>query len=146
MVRLCFLPVAAFSGYGNHYPYQFFHGPGDRLMRLGPSATKEARKKRMARQRRVLSHHRHHNNHHQNQASDPHAMLGTDNCTAVMAANPANWMYWQQTMAPVVPAEPPQAQQPAHQPAERPSMQTQNSHQGRGAASDRRQVGGALFG
>src|ERR1044072_9007868 len=32
--------AAAFGGYaGNHYPYQFFHGPGDRLMRLGPSAT-----------------------------------------------------------------------------------------------------------
>ncbi|KHN07827.1 B3 domain-containing transcription factor ABI3 [Glycine soja] len=90
------------GGYGNNqYPYQFFHGPGDTLMRLGPSATKEARKKRMARQRRFLSHHRHHNGNHQNSGSDPHARLGGgDNCTTGLAAphhaNPtANWMYWQ---------------------------------------------------
>lgn len=159
-------PVPAFGsgGYaGNQYPYhhQFFHGPGgggDRLMRLGPSATKEARKKRMARQRRFMSHHhRHHNNHHQNiQGSDPHASarLG-DNCTTTIvaaappphAANPANWMYWQTMaggaapMAPVVPAEPPR--QPVA--VDRPAMQTaQNCHQGR-VASDRRQVGGTLI-
>ncbi|TKY66067.1 B3 domain-containing transcription factor ABI3 [Spatholobus suberectus] len=140
-------PHGSFGGYGNNqYPYQFFHGPGDRLMRLGPSATKEARKKRMARQRRFLSHHRHHNsNHHQNQGSDPHARLGSDNCTTVMAAthtNPAaNWMYWHAMaggvaapLAPVVPAEPP-AGQPA---VDRSAMQTQNCHQGR-VVSDRRQ-------
>ncbi|XP_020228576.1 B3 domain-containing transcription factor ABI3 isoform X2 [Cajanus cajan] len=136
-------PNGGFGGYGNNnqYPYQFFHGPGDRLMRLGPSATKEARKKRMARQRRFMTHHRHHNsnNHQNNHGSDPR--LGSDNCTTVMAAphaNPAaNWMYWQAMtggtagpLAPVAPAESPAA--------DRSAMQTQNGHQGR-AASDRRQ-------
>ncbi|KAL2336679.1 hypothetical protein Fmac_011125 [Flemingia macrophylla] len=141
-------PQGGFGGYGNNnnnqYPYQFFHGPGDRLMRLGPSATKEARKKRMARQRRFMSHHRHHNsNHHQNQGSDPR--LGRDNCTTVMAAphaNPAaNWMYWQamtgSTAGPLPPVVPKEA--PTGQPvADRSAMQTQNGHQGR-AASDRKQ-------
>ncbi|KAK7338855.1 hypothetical protein VNO77_19489 [Canavalia gladiata] len=143
-------PHGAFGGYGNNqYPCQFFHGPGDRLMRLGPSATKEARKKRMARQRRLLTHHRHHSgNHNQTQASDPHARLGmgSDNCTTVVAAphaNPAaNWMYWQAMTAggaaslapPVVPTDPPAGQQMV----DRPAMQTQNCHPGR-VASDRRQ-------
>ncbi|WJX81796.1 B3 domain-containing transcription factor, variant 2 [Trifolium repens] len=142
----------SFGGYGNQYnSYQFFHGPGDRLMKLGPSATKEARKKRMARQRR-LPHHRHQNNnnqhHHQNiQGSDSLARLGSgDSCTNVVAAgshpNPANWMYWQTmpgggaaaSMAPVVPAEPTQPLVDR----DRATMHTQSSHQGRNA-SDRRQ-------
>ncbi|CAJ1797872.1 unnamed protein product [Sphenostylis stenocarpa] len=142
-------PHGGFGGYSNNqYPYQFFHGPGDRLMRLGPSATKEARKKRMARQRRFVSHHRNHsNNHHQNQGSDPQARLGSDNCTTGLVAphhaNPAaaNWMYWQAMtggaagpLAPVIPSEP-TAGQPM---VDRPTMQTQISHQNR-AASDRRQ-------
>nr|BAD42433.1 ABI-3 homolog [Psophocarpus tetragonolobus] len=140
-------PHGGFGGYGNNqYPYQFFHGPGDRLMRLGPSATKEARKKRMARQRRFLSHHRNHNgNHQQNQGNDPHATLGGDNCTNVVAAphanHAANWMYWQAmtagvagTLGPVVPAEPP-AGQPV---VDRSTIHTQNCHQSR-VASDRRQ-------
>ncbi|RDX73512.1 B3 domain-containing transcription factor ABI3, partial [Mucuna pruriens] len=140
-------PHGGFGGYGNNqYPYQFFHGPGDRLMRLGPSATKEARKKRMARQRKVLSHHRHHNgNHHLNQGSDSLVRLGgSDNCTTGLAAPhanaAANWMYWQAmaggsaaaSLAPVVPSEPPATA------VDRSAMQTQNCHQGRGA-SDRRQ-------
>ncbi|KAK7293015.1 hypothetical protein RJT34_15875 [Clitoria ternatea] len=145
-------PNGGFGGYGNNqYPYQFFHGPGDRLVRLGPSATKEARKKRMARQRRFLTHHRHHNgNHHQNQDSDPHARLGGgDNCTTVVAAphhaNPAaSWMYWQAmagggpaSLTPVVPAPP--AESPVlQQMADRPTMQTQNGLQGR-VAPDRKQ-------
>ncbi|XP_019465043.1 PREDICTED: B3 domain-containing transcription factor ABI3-like isoform X1 [Lupinus angustifolius] len=142
--------AAAFgSGYGNQYPYQFFHhGPGgDRLMRLGPSATREARKKRMARQRKLLSHHRH-NNQNQNQPLDPHARLGSDNCTTLLApahANQANWVYWQTMtggaapMVPVVPVEPPAVQQVV----DRTTMQTQNTqnyHQGR-VSSDKRQQG-----
>ncbi|KAL2957628.1 hypothetical protein AAZX31_18G159900 [Glycine max] len=130
------------GGYGNNqYPYQFFHGPGDTLMRLGPSATKEARKKRMARQRRFLSHHRHHNGNHQNSGSDPHARLGGgDNCTTGLAAphhaNPtANWMYWQaMTGGAAGPLAPP-AEPPA---VDRSALQTQNCHQSR-VASDRRQ-------
>ncbi|XP_027186712.1 B3 domain-containing transcription factor ABI3 isoform X1 [Cicer arietinum] len=143
----------SFGGYGNQYPYQFFHGPGDRLMRLGPSATKEARKKRMARQRRFMSHHRNHNNNNNqhllnnHQGSDPLGRLGGDNCTNLVAAagshgNPPNWMYWQTmaagggaSLAPVVPAEPP----PPQVPVERSTMQAQNCHQGRNASSDRRQ-------
>ena len=76
-----------FGGFGasQYDPYHHGHychdgaasGGGDqRLVRLGSSATKEARKKRMARQRRLLSHHRHHNhnnqNHHQHQHQHHH--------------------------------------------------------------------------
>ncbi|CAH9050903.1 unnamed protein product, partial [Cuscuta epithymum] len=49
--------------FGSEFPYQLFDGNGERLVRLGSSATKEARKKRMARQRKMSSHHfRHQNN------------------------------------------------------------------------------------
>ncbi|KAI5429951.1 hypothetical protein KIW84_034509 [Lathyrus oleraceus] len=136
----------SFGGYGNQYgSYQFFHGGGgDRLMRLGPSATKEARKKRMARQRRFVSHHR---NHHQ--GSESVARLGGggggDNCTNGVGvgshANQANWMYWQSmaggkaaSLAPVVRDE--QTQPPVER--DRTNNQTQNSHQGRNA-SDKKQ-------
>jgi len=143
----------AFGGYANNqYSYQFFHGPGDGLMRLGPSATKEARKKRMARQRRYLANNRNHN-HLQNQGSDPHARLGNDNCTTGLVgphqANSAspNWMYWQtmgggpaDPMAPAVPTQPLAGQTAV----DRSTMQTQNSHQNR-TASDRRQVGEPQF-
>ncbi|MED6160222.1 B3 domain-containing transcription factor [Stylosanthes scabra] len=141
--------AAAFGGFGNQYPYQFFHGPGgDGLMRLGPSATKEARKKRMARQRRLSSHHPRHQINLQSQGSDPNARLGVgENCTggvvsaAAAAAhhgNPAaNWVYWPTmgggvaSIAPVAPAEAVRVDKPA--------MQTQNyHHQGR-LSSDRRQ-------
>ncbi|KAL7151710.1 hypothetical protein ABFS83_04G049700 [Erythranthe nasuta] len=58
--------------YGN--PYQVYDPNGERLMRLGSSATKEARKKRMARQKKMYSHHhRHSSNSGQNQSqlNDP---------------------------------------------------------------------------
>ncbi|XP_017218994.1 B3 domain-containing transcription factor ABI3 isoform X1 [Daucus carota subsp. sativus] len=53
--------------YGDQNPSQIYNGNNvEDPIRLGPSATKEARKKRMARQRRVsLHHYRHHP--HQNQ-------------------------------------------------------------------------------
>jgi len=142
----------AFASYGNHqYPYQqYFNGHGDRLVRLGSSATKEARKKRMARQRRFLSHHRHHHNHHnqqnqhQNQnITDQHARLGNDSCTtaAVAQPSPGNWVYWPPSAAvgaisasPVMPMEVAMGHL-----ADRTAMQPQNV-QGR-VAPDRRQVG-----
>ncbi|XP_058739635.1 B3 domain-containing transcription factor ABI3 isoform X2 [Vicia villosa] len=129
----------SFGGYGNQYgSYQFFHGGGgDRLMRLGPSATKEARKKRMARQRRFVPHHRN----HQNQGSDSVGRLrgggGGDNCTNDAGVNQGSWMYWQSMAggkATAVPAEP--AQQPVER--DRTNNQTQNSHLGRNV-SDKKQ-------
>jgi hypothetical protein len=141
----------AFASYGNHhqYPYQqYFNGHGERLVRLGSSATKEARKKRMARQRRFLSHHRHHHNQHQNQNNTDHhqhARLGNDNCTTAPVPaqpNPGNWMYWPASAAtvgapsasPVIPVE-----VALGHPADRTAMQPQNVP-GR-VAPDRRQVG-----
>ncbi|EEF41288.1 Abscisic acid-insensitive protein, putative [Ricinus communis] len=134
-----------FTGYGNQYPCQYLPGQGgDRLMRLGSSATKEARKKRMARQKRFLSHHRNHNHHsnqpnqHQNQGADEHARLGNDNGVPAtpQANHPGNWVYWPTappthgavSAAPVLPVRT----------ADRPAMQTaQNQRQQ--AASDKRQ-------
>ncbi|XP_019450206.1 PREDICTED: B3 domain-containing transcription factor ABI3-like isoform X1 [Lupinus angustifolius] len=141
--------VTAIDGYGNQYPYLFFpHSPGgDRLMRLGPSATREARKKRMARQRRLLAHHRHNHN-DINQLSGSHARLGSDNCTAMLApahANQANWVYWQTMsggaapMAQVVPSEPQAVQQVVDWTAMQ-TQNTQNYHQGR-VSSEKRQQG-----
>ncbi|KAI3806129.1 hypothetical protein L1987_22021 [Smallanthus sonchifolius] len=96
------LPIA--SGYPDQFSYNLAvygagagGGVGDdqQVMRLGQSATKEARKKRMARQRRTYFHHNHHsrqnqNNHHNhvvNSDHHPHAMLVDD-------INGGNWLYW----------------------------------------------------
>ncbi|MED6214109.1 B3 domain-containing transcription factor [Stylosanthes scabra] len=54
--------------YGNQYPYQLLYGNGSgggdhEWNRLGPLATKEARKKRMARQRKCSSSHQRQSNH-----------------------------------------------------------------------------------
>ncbi|KAF5458269.1 hypothetical protein F2P56_022308 [Juglans regia] len=139
----------ACAGYGNQYPHQhYFSGHQDkRLLRFGSSATKEARKKRMARQRRFLSHHRHHHNNHNQQNQHPsqnkdqHARLGNDNCNTAAQANPGNWMYWPSVTAnggaasasPVMPVEVAMGH-PADQTA---AMQGQN-FPGR-VASDKRQ-------
>ncbi|XP_052171143.1 B3 domain-containing transcription factor ABI3 [Diospyros lotus] len=83
----------AFAGYGNQYPYSYYQGiNGEKLERMGSSATKEARKKRMARQKRLLPHHRPHNHHnHQNRLHNPNAIgLRSENCTAAAA----NWEHW----------------------------------------------------
>ncbi|KAK9281321.1 hypothetical protein L1049_004220 [Liquidambar formosana] len=132
----------AFAGYGNNqYPYQYFPGNGERLVRLGSSATKEARKKRMARQRRFSLHNHRHQNHHnqqnqnQNQSTDQHARLGSDDCTTAAQSNTGNWVYWPSAAAsslPVVPADTPQPHT-----ADRPAMQPQNYQ--RQIASERRQ-------
>lgn len=128
--------------YNNLHPYQFFHDPGDKLMRLGPFATKEARKKRMARKRRYLSHHKHHNHHGQQQNQNVDPRMGSDNCTAVVAphVNPANCVYWQGSVASVMPAEPTVEKLMMDQMA----IQNQNYHHGR-VSSARRQVAGHPF-
>ncbi|XVF21433.1 hypothetical protein REPUB_Repub12eG0089800 [Reevesia pubescens] len=139
---------SAFPGYGNHYPYPYVQGHNNdqRLVRLGSSATKEARKKRMARQRRFASHHRNHNHHHnnqqsqqQNQSVDQHARLLNDNCMAAVApANPGNWVYWPSVaggVAPNPPVLPGEVAMMHH--VDRPAMQEQTYQ--RQVASDRRQ-------
>ncbi|KAK6141557.1 hypothetical protein DH2020_024701 [Rehmannia glutinosa] len=80
--------------YGN--PYQMFDQNGERLMRLGSSATKEARKKRMARQRRLYSHHHRHSSNssqHQNQMNDAH-VVGDGGEEGDREGSPGNWVYW----------------------------------------------------
>ncbi|RVW80791.1 B3 domain-containing transcription factor ABI3 [Vitis vinifera] len=65
-----------------------------RLTRLGSSATKEARKKRMARQRRVFSHHHRHHNHH-NQQQQIQALTckqgpaGNEGCNSGSSSQPS---------------------------------------------------------
>ncbi|KAJ0052742.1 hypothetical protein Pint_01599 [Pistacia integerrima] len=127
----------AFTGYGNQYPYPYVHGPGDqRLMRLGSSATKEARKKRMARQRRLSSHprHHHHHNNQQNQMSnesaDQHARFGNDSCNPAAQGNTGNWVFWPSPAGGAASGTP-------MLPVDRSSMQPQNYQ--RQVASDRRQ-------
>ncbi|GAB2234492.1 hypothetical protein Drorol1_Dr00003747 [Drosera rotundifolia] len=91
-----------FAGYGNQCgAYPFSGGQGDGMMRLGSSATKEARKKRMARQRRFYSHH-HHRTHNQQMSHAPGnqmmEMVVDDGCVGGVApvANHGDWnMYWQ---------------------------------------------------
>ncbi|KAL5998541.1 B3 domain-containing transcription factor [Asimina triloba] len=60
-----------FVGYGGKFGgFAGQHGVlGEPLMRMAPSATKEARKKRMARQRRIFSHHHHHHHRHHQHSS-----------------------------------------------------------------------------
>ncbi|XP_015949984.1 B3 domain-containing transcription factor ABI3 isoform X1 [Arachis duranensis] len=120
--------------YGNQYPYQLFYGNGNcgggggdhGWRRLGPLATKEARKKRMARQRKCSSNQRQ-NNHWgqpQNQSQVADTVTGAE-----------NWVCWQGVAgaaapapAPALPAEP----QPA-------SLGQNHGHQGRGSSDKRPQ-------
>ncbi|CDP03838.1 unnamed protein product [Coffea canephora] len=109
------LPVSGSQAqalYANPYPYQVFDGSsGERLVRYGSSATKEARKKRMARQRRISLHQYRHHHTHQNQpqslVNEQHATripaVG-DDCTSNSRANPGNWIYWSPAVPPPAPA------------------------------------------
>ncbi|KAL6978771.1 B3 domain-containing transcription factor [Sarracenia purpurea var. burkii] len=138
----------AFAGY--QYPYQYYQGNGEKLVRLGSSATKEARKKRMARQKRFISHHRHHHHHqnhqnqnqNQNQNPEQQASFGGENCTNAAQASPATWVYWPSAASPVsstvpmVPENPPLP----HTTADHPPIHGENCQQ-RQVSSDRRQVG-----
>ncbi|GAA0175275.1 DNA-binding transcription factor [Lithospermum erythrorhizon] len=106
------VPMYANSG-GQYHPYQGFDGNVEAMVRMGSSATKEARKKRMARQRRFSTHHfRHHNpstNHHENiqnqmQANEQQHVIRMNNnddlncsstaAVATTAAPVGNWVYW----------------------------------------------------
>ncbi|CAM8888481.1 unnamed protein product [Rhodiola kirilowii] len=116
----------AFDPSFNQYPYQYYpavvngnnvNGVSNEglLARTGSSATKEARKKRMARQRRFLGHHRHHhhnsisNGHHRsinghpNQISMPveTSPFGRGNAYE-NCGQPGvpNWAYWQNVAPP----------------------------------------------
>ncbi|KAI3995800.1 hypothetical protein MKX01_007279 [Papaver californicum] len=68
------------------------------LIRLGSSATKEARKKRMARQRKIFSHHQRHaqNNHQTNtiELQQTRVLNGTTATHHQALNNPANWIFW----------------------------------------------------
>ncbi|KAG9149511.1 hypothetical protein Leryth_014291 [Lithospermum erythrorhizon] len=105
--------MGMYGGISSQYPYQGFDGNGEGLVRMGSSATKEARKKRMARQRRLSTHHFRHNNpstnHQQNMQSQmqvnelQHVIrMNSDgglNCSspAAVATPPppvGNWAYW----------------------------------------------------
>ncbi|KAL7582124.1 B3 domain-containing transcription factor ABI3 isoform X1 [Lactuca sativa] len=126
------MPLA--SGYPDQYPYnpQVYAtggcGEQQRLMRLGSSATKEARKKRMARQRRTYFHHHHHSrqnqhmNNHQNHLANsdqhPHAMLGDENCSG--KTHGGNWLYW--PSPPSTNTVPPPPMESPHRPPARPQQ------------------------
>ncbi|KAL3531145.1 hypothetical protein ACH5RR_010467 [Cinchona calisaya] len=143
------LPVSGAQAlYGNPYPCQVFDGSGERLVRLGSSATKEARKKRMARQRRISLHQYRHHNHHnqpQNLMTEQHARTTVGEDCTPSPTNPAgSWIYWSPAAAPppasamaplVSPVEVSRA--PTTQPVDRGHMQPQN-HQ-RQAPSERKQ-------
>ncbi|XP_027174476.1 B3 domain-containing transcription factor ABI3 [Coffea eugenioides] len=161
------LPVSGSQAqalYANPYPYQVFDGSsGERLVRYGSSATKEARKKRMARQRRISlhqyrHHHSHHHHTHQNQpqslVNEQHATripaVG-DDCTSNSPANPGNWIYWSpavpppapapmaSTMRPLVSPDEPSHRQAPTQPVDRAYLQPQQNHQRQVPSSDRKQ-------
>ncbi|KAJ8534603.1 hypothetical protein K7X08_016331 [Anisodus acutangulus] len=125
----------------SQHPYQLFDENGDRLVRLGSSATKEARKKRMARSRRLSSHHYRHLSHqtqHQSQSSDQSLRMVAENCTMSPANNPGNWVYWPSAApSPMMMVPPPDAPH-QHLTTERPGMQRQN-HQKHGSAGKRSQ-------
>ncbi|KAK4366163.1 hypothetical protein RND71_014043 [Anisodus tanguticus] len=124
----------------SQYPYQLFDENGERSVRLGSSATKEARKKRMARSRRLSSHHYRHLSHqsqHQSQSSDHSLRMVGENCTMSPANNPGNWVYWPSAApSPMMMIPPPEA--PQRPTTERPGMQPQN-HQKHGSADKQSQ-------
>ncbi|XP_047975769.1 B3 domain-containing transcription factor ABI3 [Salvia hispanica] len=116
--------------YGN--PYQMYDPNGDRVMRLGASATKEARKKRMARQRKLYPHpHRHSGSSNQQRDSQLHDSRGDDG--GEHDGSLGDWGYWAQGEG--VDPSPTAGQQPNS--VDQAAVQQQNG-QRPAAASDRR--------
>ncbi|KAF9610026.1 hypothetical protein IFM89_019666 [Coptis chinensis] len=87
------LQPRAFTPFANPYTCGLYSSPGDRIVRLGSSATKEARKKRMARQKRFFSHSRSHNQQHQ-QVNETRVANDTNCTTSSLASQHPNWLYW----------------------------------------------------
>ncbi|KAI9112350.1 hypothetical protein K1719_016873 [Acacia pycnantha] len=150
--------MAAYGGYANNqYPYQYLQG-GVGLDRLGPLATKEARKKRMARQRRNVSHHHHHHQrqHNVQEQQQNQQNQTTDYCTGAATpapphANPPNWLYWPPpvaasngggaaSVAPVAQAEPPPSTMTGRNARDKSTaMQSEQNHQRSRVSLDKRQ-------
>ncbi|XP_073138328.1 B3 domain-containing transcription factor ABI3-like [Henckelia pumila] len=103
------------SLYGN--PYLLFDKNGERLVKLGSLATKEARKKRMARQRSLYSYHNRRNiignpTHNHDQIND-HRVVADDCENAGTQESPAgDCMYWQSVASSMVAATVDVPQQP----------------------------------
>ncbi|KAM7521787.1 hypothetical protein LguiA_011689 [Lonicera macranthoides] len=136
--------------YPDQYPCQVFGENGERLLRLGSSATKEARKNRMARQRRISSHHhsRHHHSNHQNQqqnqgAVDRNVRLGGEHFGNTSQSNQSNWVYLPCGAAAAPPGVPTIRMMPAVTAAPPPHLTKRAAGQGqsyqRQATTDRRQ-------
>ncbi|CAH9073640.1 unnamed protein product, partial [Cuscuta europaea] len=144
--------------YGSEFPYQLFDGNGERLVRLGSSATKEARKKRMARQRRLSNghHFRHQNN---NNAIRLGGSGGVEKCSVshhrqVVNNGPknsfGNWMYWspavsnarppQPQATPPVVKEAPRQQPQQPSPVDRQPLAQPQLNQAKPGSLDRRQM------
>ncbi|PIA25704.1 hypothetical protein AQUCO_10800003v1 [Aquilegia coerulea] len=88
------LQTRAYTPFGNPYPCQLYPtAGGDRLVRLGSSATKEARKKRMARQKRFFSHSRSHSHQHQ-QTNETRLIANDTNCAITSQSPNPSWLYW----------------------------------------------------
>ncbi|KAG6384043.1 hypothetical protein SASPL_102872 [Salvia splendens] len=119
------------SLYGN--PYQMYDPNGERVMRLGSSATKEARKKRMARQRKLYPHpHRHSsslNQQRDGQLNDSRVDDGGEHDGSL-----GDWGYW--FTGEGGDPSPTAGQQPNS--ADQAAVQQQNSQRAAAAASDRR--------
>nr|APP89676.1 B3 domain-containing transcription factor ABI3 [Ribes rubrum] len=148
-------PTAFGNGYGNQCTYQYFPGNGEKLVRLGSSATKEARQKRMARNRRVYHHRYHHqqqqnhnnqqNQHQMNQTiadqQQANVFIGSENLVTdqaqAQAANPANWVY-----RPSPPAAAPAAStlSPMVLPVDTPAVQVQANQSDSPSQNYQRQI------
>ncbi|RZR79571.1 hypothetical protein BHM03_00005292 [Ensete ventricosum] len=81
------VPPQYSGGYANQFLGHPMYHQGQHLPDL-PSATKEARKKRMARQRRLASLHHHRNHHDQHHLQHAHPHLGSTEGAA------RNWAFW----------------------------------------------------
>ncbi|CAL9128975.1 unnamed protein product [Musa acuminata var. zebrina] len=81
------VPPQYSGGYANQFLGHPMYHQGQHLPGLA-SATKEARKKRMARQRRLASLHHHRNHHNQNHLQHAHPHLGSTEGAA------RNWAFW----------------------------------------------------
>ncbi|CAL1361588.1 unnamed protein product [Linum trigynum] len=145
----------AFPGYPYLPAQQMGLGGGDNsntLVRMGSSATKEARKKRMARQRRFLSHHHRNHHHHQSQHQAAgggqhhggfveHQVGATSQQQQHQQGNLVYWPPAHQGSSGLVAAAsgPAPADGSAVQNADRPAMQNQNTQRQGGGASEKRQ-------
>ncbi|KAK1353262.1 B3 domain-containing transcription factor ABI3 [Heracleum sosnowskyi] len=118
--------------YGDQHPSQNYNGNniGEGSVRLGASATKEARKKRMDRQRRGSLYHTHQNQLNKVDLPESEGLLSVENCTNNIKGPTDNWPCWPPATGAPILEQPSMEAQPQNQKRQMSHQQQAQSERG----------------